>query len=521
MESTAAITASFNQQLHTAAAARGGSISGSGDLDRAPPPPTPPPAAEGAEAAVIAAAGGSSSSSADSAATAPAPASAPSHVTTLFRSSAGGVRSTIDASELRFVRSAGAGSFARVSICEYRPGPQAAAAAASAAAASAAAAAAAALEVGVAGGSEPGSDPSPSLPGEGSMGSASGGGSRRGARLRRASADSRGSLDDAAGFVRVAVKALQPHLGAAAAASLRAEGELLSRLQHPNVVGFVAAGDAEPEGGGAARPFIVQQCIDGGTLKDRVCEQMTRCGKAYGLPSALAWATDVASGLAYLHSHDPPIAHRDLKLENILLTRVETGPGRGGGPGGALSGGSGGNDGSVRSNRSSRSNSSGAAIPTALIADFGLAKPLDPSEADAGGDGAGIEEFESKRKTRNLDPTAMTGSFLYMSPETLKGERYDARADIFSLGVLLYELFSGVITSTIVSRVFLVLLRPSGVTVFSPLDFFCEPRFFPFSPFFLNLTTFSPSFFLHFLSKCCRWSAPRSRRQPPRSTLAR
>ena len=155
------------------------------------------------------------------------------------------------------------------------------------------------------------------------------------------------------------------------------------------------------------------------------------------------------------------------------------------------------------------------------FADFGLAKPLDPSEADAGGDGAGIEEFESKRKTRNLDPTAMTGSFLYMSPETLKGERYDARADIFSLGVLLYELFSGVITSTIVSRVFLVLLRPSGVTVFSPLDFFCEPRFFPFSPFFLNLTTFSPSFFLHFLSKCCRWSAPRSRRQPPRSTLAR
>ena len=44
----------------------------------------------------------------------------------------------------------------------------------------------------------------------------------------------------------------------------------------------------------------------------------------------------------------------------------------------------------------------------------------------------------------------MTGSFLYMSPETLKGERYDARADIFSLGVLLYELFSGVITSTVV-----------------------------------------------------------------------
>ena len=518
MEGTAAITASFNQQLHAAAAARGGSISGSGDLDRAPPPPTPPPAA------VIAASGGSSSS-ADSAATAPAPAPAPSPVTMLFRSSAGGVRSTIDASELRFVRSAGAGSFARVSICEYRPGPQAAAAAAtaSAAAASAAAAAAAALEVGVAGGSEAGSDPSPSLPGEGSIGSASGGGgSRRGARLRRASADSRGSLDDAAGFVRVAVKALQPHLGAGAAASLRAEGDLLSRLQHPNVVGFVAAGDAEPEGGGAARPFIVQQCIDGGTLKDRVCEQMTRCGKAYGLPSALAWATDVASGLAYLHSHDPPIAHRDLKLENILLTRVEAGPGRGGGPGGALSGGGGGNDGSVRSNRSSRSNSSGAAIPTALIADFGLAKPLDPSEADAGGDGAGIEEFESKRKTRNLDPTAMTGSFLYMSPETLKGERYDARADIFSLGVLLYELFSGVITSTIVSRIVLVLLRPLGVTVFfPPSTFFASPGFPPFFPFFLNLTTFSPSSFLHFLSKCCRWSAPRSRLRPPRSTLAR
>ena len=458
MEGTAAITASFNQQPFTAAAAE------SGDLDRVPPPTTPPPGAgaDAAAAAPVALTGGSSSSADSSSSAAAAAASATNGpvAASAFRSSAGGVRSTIDASELRFVRSAGAGSFARVSICEYRPGPQAAAASAAAAAAAASAAAAAALDVtsggvGDGGGgivSDAGSEPAV-LPGEGSTASHYSS-SRRGMLLRRASADSRGSLDDASGgrgFVRVAVKALQPHLGAAAAASLRTEGELLSRLSHPNIVGFVAAGDAQPEEGGAPRPFIVQQCVDGGTLKDRVCEQMTRCGKAYGLLAALAWGTDVAAGLAYLHSHDPPIAHRDLKLENILLTRVEAGGGGGRDRENATGNCNG--EGSVRSARSARSTGSfgGALIPTALIADFGLAKPLDPSDADADGEGAGIEEFESKRKTRNLDPTAMTGSFLYVSPETLKGERYDARADIFSLGVLLYELFSGVITSTIVS----------------------------------------------------------------------
>ena len=284
---------------------------------------------------------------------------------------------------------------------------------------------------------------------------------------------------------------------------------MMAAMRHPNVVGFVAAGDAQPEEGGAARPFIVQQCVDGGTLKDRVCEQMTRCGRAYGLPAALAWATDVAAGLAYLHSHDPPIAHRDLKLENILLTRVEADHrGGGGGFGGA---GSNNGDGSVRSARSNRSTGSygGAPIPSALIADFGLAKPLDPADADADGEGAGIEEFESKRKTRNLDPTAMTGSFLYMSPETLKGERYDARADIFSLGVLLYELFSGVITSTIVSRGVLFcfeiffefflssFLRAPPPRVFSFLFLFFysplfPPLFFSFKPQVVG-PTFSPT----------------------------
>ena len=275
---------------------------------------------------------------------------------------------SFDPVHLKFVRPAGAGSFARVSICDYDPL------------------------------APPSTGGAPSSVGDGEW---------------------------SAGM-RVAVKSLNPSQGAAAAASLVAEGEMLAGLDHPNIVACYGGGVGGSKHNGKdaaaalsaarARPFIVQQCVDGGTLRDVVIDQMSRAGRAYPPTAALAWAADVAAGLEYLHSQSPPIAHRDLKLENILLTKAS-------GPSGH---------------------------PVAVIADFGLARSMGDGGDDAADDGAPDDDGRPKRRVRNLDPTACTGSFLYMSPEVLRGEAYDASADVFSLGCMIAELFTGVITSTVV-----------------------------------------------------------------------
>ena len=312
---------------------------------------------------------------------------------------AGGPAAEFDAKHLRFVRDAGKGSFARVSICEFCP-PRAA---------------------------SPAGGP-PSLDDAASAASGSVTGSRGGASTALTSS-------------RVAVKVLAPGQGPVAAASLIAEGALMAALDHPNIVpcygggvggggsshGGTTAAAALKAGGDKGTPFIVQACVDGGTLRDRVIDQMSKRGRAYTAAAARAWSADVAAGLAYLHTRSPPLIHRDLKLENILLTR-EAGP-------------------------------SGHA--TALIADFGLARHVsEVGDAAATGDGSAngaasddsalAAELALMRRARNLDPTACTGSFLYMAPEVLKGEKYGCAADVFSLGVLMSELFSGVITSTVV-----------------------------------------------------------------------
>ena len=258
-------------------------------------------------------------------------------------------------------------------------------------------------------------------------GTAGGGGLRRPSFLHRSSTD-RASKEPAALTcgTRVAVKALQPHCSADAALMLQAEARLLASLSHPNIVGFVGAGVWSAACG---RPFVVQECIDGGTLQDKVVHRMTRGPRAkssYSLDAALAWGADVAAGLAYLHARAPPIAHRDLKLENILLTG-DVPPGR--------------------------------AHQRAVLADFGLARALTPGEGGGGGGRAGADPrpagaveslIGAKARVRGLAPTACTGSFIYMAPEVLKGQAYGVPADIFSLAIVLHELLSGVLTSAVV-----------------------------------------------------------------------
>ena len=132
------------------------------------------------------------------------------------------------------------------------------------------------------------------------------------------------------------------------------------------------------------RAFIVMQDVEGETLAARIQR------KRLAVSEMLEIAIPVADGLAEAHARG--IVHRDIKPQNIMIT----------------------------------------ARGQAKILDFGLAK----AAADA--DAAGVE-------TQSLwtQAGAIVGTAPYMSPEQVKGQALDARSDIFSYGVVLYELLSG------------------------------------------------------------------------------
>src|SRR5262245_17562775 len=124
--------------------------------------------------------------------------------------------------------------------------------------------------------------------------------------------------------------------------------------------------------------FIVSELVEGESLR----------GANPGLRRAIEWAVQIATGLAAAHAVG--IVHRDLKPENILLTR----------------------DGRVK------------------ILDFGLAK--------VAGEPAVVGEMATQ--TVHTEPGVVMGTVGYMSPEQVKGHPADHRSDIFSFGVILYEL---------------------------------------------------------------------------------
>lgn len=129
--------------------------------------------------------------------------------------------------------------------------------------------------------------------------------------------------------------------------------------------------------------YIVMQLVDGGTLKHRL-EKLQKEGKTLDITEALPIFTQLASALTYAHQQG--IIHRDIKPVNVLLDR------------------------------------SGRAI----LSDFGIAKVMMASA--------------------NLDltrPGAGVGTPEYMSPEQCQGTAVDQRADIYALGVMLFEALTG------------------------------------------------------------------------------
>ena len=157
------------------------------------------------------------------------------------------------------------------------------------------------------------------------------------------------------------------------------EAKAASALNHPHILTIHEIGTEGPT------PFIASEFIEGLTVRQRINQQMK-------LSDVLEVAIQVATALSAAHSAG--IIHRDIKPENIMIRR----------------------DGYIK------------------VLDFGLAKLVESTEAD------------TQAQTRMMIDTGagvVMGTARYMSPEQAEGLKVDARSDIWSLGVVLYEMVTG------------------------------------------------------------------------------
>nr|AUN37162.1 serine/threonine protein kinase [uncultured bacterium] len=184
---------------------------------------------------------------------------------------------------------------------------------------------------------------------------------------------------------KVALKVLPPQFTKEADRIRRFEQEArsASALNHPNIITIFEVGRSGDTN------FIVTEYIEGQTLRQRMAT-----GRL-SLRDALKIGIQVASALSAAHAAG--LVHRDIKPENIMLRP----------------------DGYVK------------------VLDFGLVKLTEPIGMSESVD------HESDTKILITDPSVVMGTPHYMSPEQARGFTIDARADIFSLGVVLYEMVAG------------------------------------------------------------------------------
>jgi serine/threonine-protein kinase len=170
---------------------------------------------------------------------------------------------------------------------------------------------------------------------------------------------------------RVAVKILNANASrdADTVTRFKREADTAQRLEHPHIIRILDVGSSR------GRHYIVMELVRGGSLRRMLERETTPPGKV------LSVLAEVATALAF--AHDLGVVHRDVKPENVLLTRA----GR------------------------------------AKVADFGLARAIDQSSLTTEG--------------------RIVGTAIYMSPEQVRGQRATAASDVYAMGVMLYEAITG------------------------------------------------------------------------------